>query len=118
MKPAPFDYVVPNTVGEAVSLLEEREGEAKILAGGQSLMPLLTMRLARPEVLIDLSRLAELDYIRETKGGLAIGATTTKRAVEDSALVKSRLPMLDYRQPLSVVPLHAGPSLLGLRPGA
>jgi carbon-monoxide dehydrogenase medium subunit len=53
------------------------------------------MRLARPEVLIDLSRLAELDYIRETKGGLAIGATTTKRAVEDSALVKSRLPMLE-----------------------
>jgi carbon-monoxide dehydrogenase medium subunit len=95
MKPAPFDYVVPSTVGEAVSLLAEREGEAKILAGGQSLMPLLTMRLARPEVLIDLIRLAELDYIRETKGGLAIGATTTKRAVEDSALVKSRLPMLE-----------------------
>ena len=95
MKPAPFDYVVPSTVGEAVSLLEAHEGEAKILAGGQSLMPLLTMRLARPEVLIDLSRLAELDYIRETNGGLAIGATTTKRAVEDSALVKSRQPMLE-----------------------
>jgi carbon-monoxide dehydrogenase medium subunit len=94
MKPACFDYVAPATLSEAVSLLEKHEGEAKVLAGGQSLMPLLTMRLARPSVLIDLNKITELDYIRESNGSLAIGAMTRKRAVEQSALVKSRQPML------------------------
>ena len=68
MKPPRFDYADPKTVGEAVSLLQAHPGEAKILAGGQSLMPLLNMRLARPAVLIDLHKVAELDYIRETEG--------------------------------------------------
>jgi carbon-monoxide dehydrogenase medium subunit len=81
-------------VAEAVSLLREHAGEAKILAGGQSLMPLLNMRFARPAALIDLRRVAGLDGIREANGGLAIGAMTTKRAVERSALVKSRQPLL------------------------
>lgn len=94
MKPARFDYVAPETAGEAVSLLNAYEGEAKILAGGQSLMPLLNMRLARPGLLVDLGRVAGLDYIRESGGGLAIGAMTTKRAVEQSALVQSRQPLL------------------------
>jgi carbon-monoxide dehydrogenase medium subunit len=94
MKPARFDYVAPETAGEAVSLLNDYEGEAKILAGGQSLMPLMNMRLARPGLLVDLGRVAGLDYIRESGGGLAIGAMTTKRAVERSALVKSRQPLL------------------------
>jgi carbon-monoxide dehydrogenase medium subunit len=94
MKPAPFDYAAPGTLGEVVSLLEQHEGEAKLLAGGQSLMPLLNMRLARPEMLVDLRKLSELDYIRETDGGLAIGAMTSKGAVERSALVKERQPLL------------------------
>lgn len=94
MKPPPFDYFDPSTLGEAVSLLKEHEGEAKILAGGQSLMPLLNMRLARPGVLIDVNKVAELDYIRESDGWLAIGATTSERAVERSALVNSRQPLL------------------------
>jgi carbon-monoxide dehydrogenase medium subunit len=94
MKPARFDYVAPETAGEAVSLLDGYEGEAKILAGGQSLMPLLNMRLARPGLLVDLGRVAGLDYIRESAGGLAIGAMTTKRAVERSALVESGQPLL------------------------
>jgi carbon-monoxide dehydrogenase medium subunit len=94
MKPARFDYMAPETVGEAVSLLDGYEGEAKLLAGGQSLMPLLNMRLARPGLLVDLGRVAGLDTIRESGDGLAIGAMTTKRAVEQSALVESRQPLL------------------------
>jgi CO/xanthine dehydrogenase FAD-binding subunit len=97
MKPPPFEYAAPTTVAEAVSLLKQHEGEAKLLAGGQSLMPLLNMRLARPGLLIDLGKVAGLSYIRETDGaspGLAIGAMTTKRTVEDSAVVKSRQPLL------------------------
>ncbi len=94
MKPAPFDYVAPTTLGEAVSALRQCDGEAKLLAGGQSLMPLLNMRLARPDLVVDLGRVEGLDYIRERDGRLAIGAMTTKRTVEDSALVESRQPLL------------------------
>jgi CO/xanthine dehydrogenase FAD-binding subunit len=94
MKPPRFEYAAPTTVAEAVLLLQEHESEAKILAGGQSLMPLLNMRLTRPGLLIDLGKVAELKYIRESDGGLAIGAMTTKRTVEDSAMVKSRYPLL------------------------
>jgi carbon-monoxide dehydrogenase medium subunit len=94
MKPAPFEYFDPRTVEEAVSLLREHGEDAKILAGGQSLMPLLNMRMARPEALVDLSRVAGLEYIRENDGALAIGAMTSKRAVERSELVKARLPLL------------------------
>ena len=94
MKPPSFEYAAPNTVAEAVSLLQQHGGEAKILAGGQSLMPLLNMRFARPSALVDLRQVADLDGIREANGGLAIGAMTTKRAVERSELVKSRQPLL------------------------
>jgi carbon-monoxide dehydrogenase medium subunit len=94
VKPAPFEYFDPRTVEEAVSLLRDHGEDAKILAGGQSLMPLLHMRMARPEALIDLSKVAGLEYIRETDGALAIGAMTSKRAVERSGLVKNRQPLL------------------------
>ncbi len=95
MKPARFDYAAPGSLAEAVTLLAQSgEDEAKILAGGQSLMPLLNMRLARPQLLVDVSGLAELDYIREQGAGLAIGAMTTKRALEQSELVKRRQPLL------------------------
>jgi carbon-monoxide dehydrogenase medium subunit len=94
MKPPAVDYAAPGTVGEALSLLAQHEGDAKILAGGQSLMPLLNMRLARPGLLVDLGRVPGLDYIREVDGGLAIGAMTTQRTVERSPLVASRNPLL------------------------
>ena len=94
MKPPPFEYEAPTTIQEVVALLQQHDGEAKILAGGQSLMPLLNMRFARPTALIDLGRLTDLDYIREENGALAIGAMTTKRTVERSELVKSRQPLL------------------------
>jgi len=94
MKPAPFEYFDPATVEEAVALLREHGEDAKILAGGQSLMPLLNMRMARPEALIDLSRVEGLEYIRESEGALAIGAMTSKRTVERSDLVKRCQPLL------------------------
>jgi carbon-monoxide dehydrogenase medium subunit len=94
MKPPPFEYEAPTTIEEVVALLQQHDGEAKILAGGQSLMPLLNMRFARPTALIDLGRLTDLDYIREENDTLAIGAMTTKRAIERSELVKNRQPLL------------------------
>ena len=96
MKPAPFDYHAPETLDEAVGLLArlEHEGrDAKIIAGGQSLMPMLAMRIARPEVLVDLRRLCTLDYIREDGTHVAIGAMTSKQAAADSALVRARQPL-------------------------
>ncbi|HET9477047.1 MAG TPA: xanthine dehydrogenase family protein subunit M [Dehalococcoidia bacterium] len=94
MKPPPFEYHDPETLEEAVRLLAEYEGEAKVIAGGQSLMPLLNMRLARPQALVDLRRIAGLDYIRRENGGLAIGALTRQRDVERSADVAELFPLL------------------------
>ncbi len=94
MKPASFEYHDPETVGEVVRLLTKYEGEAKIIAGGQSLMPLLNMRLARPQALVDLRRVPGLDYIRRENGGLAIGALTCQRDVERSADVAELQPLL------------------------
>ena len=94
MKPAPFDYVAPTTLDEVIRALKAGDGEAKILAGGQSLMPMLNMRLARPTQLIDLAKIPDLDSIREENGRIYVGAMTTKRTVERSALVASRQPLL------------------------
>src|SRR3990167_8048215 len=94
MKPAPFAYFDPQTLDDAVALLQEHGAEAKVLAGGQSLVPLLNMRLARPGALIDLNRVEGLDYIREANGVLAIGAMTRQRAAERSELVQRRQPLL------------------------
>lgn len=94
MKPAPFAYYDPHTLGEAVALLEEHGAEAKLIAGGQSLVPLLNMRLARPAAVIDLNRIDGMDYIREENGWLAIGSMTRQRAIERSDLVRGRQPLL------------------------
>lgn len=82
MKPAAFDYVRAETAEEAVQQLHERGSEARILAGGQSLMAVLNMRLAQPSALIDISRTADLDYVRVEDGMLAIGAAATQGRVE------------------------------------
>jgi CO/xanthine dehydrogenase FAD-binding subunit len=94
MKPAPFEYHDPTTVDQAVALLREHEADVKLLAGGQSLVPLLNMRLARPAVIVDLNRVAGLDYIRRENGHLAIGALTRQRAVERSEVVAGAQPLL------------------------
>ncbi|HLE76820.1 MAG TPA: xanthine dehydrogenase family protein subunit M [bacterium] len=94
MKPASFKYAAPESVDEALGLLAEHSHDGKVLAGGQSLVPLLNMRLARPHVLIDLNRVAGLDYIREDNGTVAIGAMTRQRTVERSPMVREKLPLL------------------------
>lgn len=96
MKPPVFEYASPRSVAEAAALLGAHGGEAKLLAGGQSLMPLLAMRLARPSLLVDLGRIAELDYVRDDGGEIAIGAMATKTTVERSALVRERQPLFHH----------------------
>jgi carbon-monoxide dehydrogenase medium subunit len=95
VKPPPFEYVAPRTLDEAVEALAESDGEAKILAGGQSLIPLLNFRLARPGRLVDLNRITSLGYISPRDGGLAIGAMTRDATVERDRRVASSVPLLD-----------------------
>src|SRR5438552_15822218 len=100
MKPAPFDYFSPGTVDEALALLAEHGDEAKPLAGGQSLVPAMNFRLARPAILVDLNGIADLAGIAATDdGGLRIGALTRQRAVERSALVAARAPLVAEAMP-------------------
>ncbi|HEX8181238.1 MAG TPA: xanthine dehydrogenase family protein subunit M [Pyrinomonadaceae bacterium] len=94
MIPAQFDYVVPASLAEAAALLAERPDEAKILAGGHSLIPAMKLRLAQPQLLIDISRLKDLAYIREEGGQLRIGAMTTHYALESSARLREICPLL------------------------
>jgi carbon-monoxide dehydrogenase medium subunit len=95
MKPAPFRYARPATAVEAVALLASSRGEAKLLAGGQSLVPLLNMRLARPAVLVDLNGARELGRIEPTPdGGLALGALVRHADLAASPLVRERAPLL------------------------
>lgn len=94
MKPPVFEYTAVGSVDEAVAELAQHGEAAKLLAGGQSLVPLLNMRLAAPGRLIDLNRVHELAYIAVRDGGLAIGAMTRQRAAERSALVAMHVPLL------------------------
>lgn len=94
MKPAPFDYTVPLTVDDAVSLLADQHTDTKVIAGGQSLIPLLNFRMARPERLVDITRLEELDYVRREDGVLRIGAITRQSAIARSDVVASAVPLL------------------------
>jgi CO/xanthine dehydrogenase FAD-binding subunit len=94
MKPAAFDYVQPDTLDEVASILAERGGEAKILAGGQSLVPLLNFRMLRPSILVDINRVPNLAYVREDGIGLRIGAMTRHHTLETSLLVRERFPVL------------------------
>jgi aerobic carbon-monoxide dehydrogenase medium subunit len=92
--PGSFDYLVANSTAEAVALLDRYGDDAKILAGGHSLIPLLRFRLADPAVLIDINRIAELEYIQETDGVLHIGALTREAALDSSPLIRDRYPIL------------------------
>ena len=94
MRPPPFSYADPSTVDEALALLAEHGDDATILAGGQSLVPLLNFRLAQPAVIVDINRIADLAYIERRNGTLEIGALTRQRAVERSALVSEACPLL------------------------
>ncbi|MDX1535019.1 MAG: xanthine dehydrogenase family protein subunit M [Thermoplasmata archaeon] len=94
MIPPQFEYFAPSSVSEAVELLERYDGEAKVLAGGMSLIPILKLRLAEPAALIDIGRIEELSYIREEDGWLRIGAGTIVNDLHDSDLVRERYPIL------------------------
>jgi CO/xanthine dehydrogenase FAD-binding subunit len=94
MKPPPFEYDDPRTLSDALALLAEHGDDAKVLAGGQSLVPLLNFRLARPERLVDINGVAELDYLRFENGTLRIGAMTRHSALERSEEVGQRIPLL------------------------
>jgi carbon-monoxide dehydrogenase medium subunit len=94
MKPAKFKYWAPGAVDEVVDFLAEHGDDAKLLAGGQSLMPVMNMRLARPQYLVDLGRVDGLREIRESNGDLAIGAMATQEAVLGSALAGQACPLL------------------------
>jgi len=93
MIPAQFDYVRANTLDEALSLLAQNE-EAKILAGGHSLIPAMKLRLAMPPLLIDIGRIRDLSYIREVDGQIRVGAMTTHYQIESSDLLKKICPLL------------------------
>jgi CO/xanthine dehydrogenase FAD-binding subunit len=93
MKPAPFDYVRPETLAEVCKLLAGDE-DARVIAGGQTLVPMLAMRLARPAKLIDILRLPELAGIREEKDAVVVGATTRQARAERDPVIKAKVPML------------------------
>lgn len=94
MIPPSFDYHAPKTVDEAIALLAKLGDHAKILAGGQSLIPAMRFRLAAPETLVDINRLADLAYVEERADHLAIGAMTREHTLEDSAVIAKSYPLL------------------------
>lgn len=100
MKPAPFAYFDPHSLEEVLDLLQQYGYEAKLLAGGQSLGPLLNMRLAVPQVVIDLNRVAALDYQREQDGWLVLGALTRQSRLEDDPTLQVRQPLVAEAIPL------------------
>ena len=94
MIPPSFEYLRPKTVPEAVAMLQQHGDEAKILSGGQSLIPMMKLRLARPGVLIDINRISGLSYVKEEGGYLKIGVLTREAEMESSPLVRSKYPIL------------------------
>src|SRR5246127_2469466 len=94
MIPKAFDYCRPKTLPEAISLLEQHGDAAKILSGGQSLIPMMKMRLAQPEYLIDINQISGLDYIKEEEGYLKIGALAREADLEASDLIRSKYPLI------------------------
>src|SRR5262245_8264847 len=98
MKPVAFDYVRPASLAEACSLLAA-DGGARVIAGGQTLVPLLAMRLARPSRLVDIGRLEQLAFIREDGESVPIGAVTRQSVAELDPIVAARLPLLGRALP-------------------
>jgi len=94
MYPTSFEYLAPKSKSEAVELLTQYGDEAKVLAGGQSLVPMMKLRVARPKYLIDINRIADLAYVREENGKLHCGTMTRHVQMEESPLLKEKIPML------------------------
>jgi carbon-monoxide dehydrogenase medium subunit len=96
MIPVQFDYVRPASVDDALAALAKHGDDAKLLAGGHSLLPMMKLRLATPAVLIDIARIPELAYVREDAGAIAIGAATRHADVVDSDLLQAKAPLLPH----------------------
>lgn len=94
MKPAPFDYHAPTSIAAALDLLRKFGGDARLLAGGQTLVPMMNFRLAAPSVIVDLNLVKELDFIEASGDVVRIGAMTRQRTLEFSSLVAEKLPLL------------------------
>lgn len=94
MKPRPFDYVRPDTVDEAVAILAEHGDDARVLAGGQTLLAMLNLRVVEPAVLVDITRIAELDVIREVDGKIEVGAAVTQNRLMAWPELAQKLPLL------------------------
>jgi aerobic carbon-monoxide dehydrogenase medium subunit len=94
MYPASFEYLRPKGIDEAIAYLRQHGDDAKLLAGGQSLVPMMKLRVARPKYLIDIHRIADLSYIREEGGQIRIGAMARHVEIEESTLVEAKLPIL------------------------
>src|SRR5260370_33609777 len=92
--PGSFDYLVAHSIEDAVGLLDQHGEDAKILAGGQSLIPLIRFRLARPSVLVDINRVPGLEYVQEADGTLHIGTMTREAELDSSSLIRNRYPIL------------------------
>lgn len=104
MKPAPFEYHAPHSIDQAMELISEHAEEAKVLAGGQSLVPAMNFRVVQPSVLVDINRIPELSYIREDNGVLRIGAMARERQLEFDPLVAKRTPLLAEALPFIAHP--------------
>jgi carbon-monoxide dehydrogenase medium subunit len=94
MYPANFEYLKPAGIAEAIALLGQHGDDAKLLAGGQSLVPMMKLRVARPKYLIDIHRIGDLNYIRENAGAIHCGAMTRHIQIEESSLIREKLSML------------------------
>jgi len=94
MIPPTFDYLQPKTIPEAIALLQQYGDDAKILSGGQSLIPMMKLRIARPAYLIDINRIAGMSYVKEEDGHLKIGGLTREAELESSPLVRSKYPII------------------------
>lgn len=105
MKPAPFRYYAPRTIDEAIAHLAEHGWDAKVLAGGQSLIPMMNFRLAQPSVLVDLNNVSELSYIHRTRdAGVGVRAMTRQREVEYSPVIAETAPMIHEAMPRIAYP--------------
>ena len=104
MKPAPFEYHIPDSIEETLDLLQEHGDDAKILAGGQSLVPAMNFRVVQPSVLIDLNRVGDLSYINKDEKGIRIGAMTRDRKLEFDPLIADWIPLLAEAVPFIAHP--------------
>ncbi|HSP16032.1 MAG TPA: xanthine dehydrogenase family protein subunit M [Thermoanaerobaculia bacterium] len=113
MIPASFEYSSPKTLAEAISLLKQHGPDAKILAGGQSLIPLMKLRMAAPKILIDLNGIRELSYIKESDGFLTIGALTRESDLDTSDLIRKKYPIISDTAAVIADPLVRNMATVG-----